>query len=206
MKKILRICLLLALCLSLCACDLTLDVQEGGSKKGSATFWKKEETTAATNNSQSSQTVQQENQTQQTATQPTQNQQYVQQPNTYVPAVTIPEAETYATMPVISGLPDTEMVYDGGYSNLEYWITYCDTLYLNDTYLYGMSAAECRIARNAIYAKSGRIFTSSDLSNYFSHYSWYSPRIHPNNFSNTMLNAAQLHNLNVIIAYEEQFG
>lgn len=203
MKRIWSVCLLLALCLSLCACDLTLDVQEGGASSGRANFWKKPEDTVETNNSQSAQTVQQENQTQQTATQP--NQQIVQQPNTYVPAVTVPQAETYPTVPVISGMPDAEMYYEGS-SNLEYWINYCDTLYLNDTYLYGMSEAECRIARNAIYAKSGRIFTSSDLSNYFSYYSWYSPRIHPNNFSNNMLNDAQLHNLNVIIAYEERFG
>ena len=197
MKRILSVCLLLALCLSLCACDLTLDVRDR-SEEGSADFWEKPESQAVSNN----QSVQQEYQPQQTQPQ----QQYVQQPNTYVPAVTKPEQDVYASAPMIPAVPNTDIYYDGGYSNLEYWITYCDTLYMDETYLYGMTEAECRIARNAIYAKSGRIFTSSDLTNYFSYYAWYNPRVQPKNFTNSMMNAVQLHNLNVVITYEKRFG
>ena len=189
MKRILSVCLLLALCLSLCACDLVLDVQEDGS----VNFWNKNEATQA-QNSQSSQTVQQE--------QP----QYVQQPNTYVPAVTKPVPETSATLPMIPAESEMDESYGELYGLLSYWIAYCDTLYMDESHLNGMNEAECRIARNAIYAKSGRIFNASDLTEFFSGYSWYSPRIHPDNFTNSMLNDVQLHNLNVVIEFEKKFG
>lgn len=39
-----------------------------------------------------------------------------------------------------------------------------------------MSKADRRILRNAIYARHGYIFKSDDLREYFSQFSWYSPR------------------------------
>lgn len=39
----------------------------------------------------------------------------------------------------------------------------------------GLSKAERRILRNAIYAMHGRKFKSADLQQYFSQYSWYVP-------------------------------
>jgi len=41
--------------------------------------------------------------------------------------------------------------------------------------LLGYSKSELRIMRNEIYARHGRIFQSSDLINYFSSQSWYTP-------------------------------
>ena len=188
MKRILSVCLLLALCLGLCGCDLTLDVHESGSSD----YWGKSDTSAAVNNSQSSQTVQQE--------------QYVQQPNTYVPAVTKPVPETAATLPMIPAESEMDESYGELYGLLAHWIDNCDIVYMDESHLNGMNEAECRIARNAIYAKSGRIFNASDLTEFFSGYSWYSPRIHPDNFTNSMLNDVQLHNLNVVIEFEKKFG
>lgn len=40
----------------------------------------------------------------------------------------------------------------------------------------GKSAAQLRIMRNAIFARHGYIFKSSDLEEYFSRYPWYRPR------------------------------
>lgn len=40
----------------------------------------------------------------------------------------------------------------------------------------GKSAAQLRIMRNAIFARHGYIFKSSDLEEYFSQYTWYRPR------------------------------
>lgn len=120
-------------------------------------------------------------------------------PNETIPAYTEPEY-TYPviTLPVIEPTEKTM-------TTLEYWIENCDSLYLSQSDLYGLTEEECRIARNAIYAKSGRIFSSSDLSDYFSRYSWYYPCIRAENFTDSMLNAAQLHNLNVIIEYESRW-
>lgn len=39
-----------------------------------------------------------------------------------------------------------------------------------------MSLADRRILRNAIYARHGYIFKSDDLREYFSQFSWYTPR------------------------------
>lgn len=207
MKRVLSVCLLLALCLGLYGCDMTFDVQDTGSaNKGSTNFWKKEEKETAPSETQAQSAQQQEQAVQ---TQPQQQQQYVPQGNTYVPAVTRPSNDYYTDPYLQQGnpaLPYTDtpnLSYD---SSLEYWITYCDTKYMDESYLYGMTKAECRIARNAVYAKSGRIFTSDDLATYFSYYSWYIPRIHPDNFSKSMLNAVQEHNLNVVIAYEKTLG
>lgn len=44
------------------------------------------------------------------------------------------------------------------------------------------SKYELRIMRNAIFAKKGRMFNSSELQEYFSRFSWYQPRIRPEEF------------------------
>ena len=91
-------------------------------------------------------------------------------------------------------------------SALEYWIEYCDKMILSETDLYGMTQDECRLARNAIYAKSGRIFQSADLTNYFGQFSWYYPYVDPSDFTDSMLNSYQLHNLNLVIEYESRWS
>lgn len=42
--------------------------------------------------------------------------------------------------------------------------------------LAGLESAELRIMRNYIFARHGYVFRSADLANYFSRFSWYSPR------------------------------
>lgn len=199
MKRVVATVLLLVLCLSLCACGVTLDVMKAGGEKtgASGNFWNKGETASDTQQPAQQQT--QEQQDQQNVQQPVQQQTPVQG-NTYVPAVTKPQITYGDEFGLYDPEPDQPSYYS---SNLDYWIAYCDVMYLNESNLYGMSAAECRIARNAIYAKSGRIFESSDLSSFFSQYSWYYPRVSAKNFKESMLNDAQKHNLNVVIKYEK---
>ena len=88
---------------------------------------------------------------------------------------------------------------------LEYWIEYCDKMALSESDLYGMTQEECRLARNAIYAKSGRIFQSADLTNYFGQFSWYYPYVSASDFTDSMLNSYQLYNLNLVIEYESRW-
>ena len=87
-------------------------------------------------------------------------------------------------------------------SPLEYWVEYCDVQYLEESDLYDLSEEECRIARNAIYAKSGRIFNDTALTKYYLAYDWYYPVIAAGDFSDDLLSEIQLHNLDVIIQYE----
>ena len=90
--------------------------------------------------------------------------------------------------------------------NLLNWIEYCDQSYLTEQTLEGLDAAQCRLARNAIFAKSGRKFADAGLTEYFTQFDWYVPRIDPDSFNDSMLNAYQLYNVDVIIAYEEACG
>ena len=123
----------------------------------------------------------------------------VQQGQTYVPVI---------TDPIVPVNPNPNPGYTPNYdtsSTLEYWIAYCDVRYLSSSDLAGLTKEECRIARNAIYAKSGRMFKDDSLSSYFSAYSWYRPYISASNFSDDMLSDVQLHNLNVVIEYEKRW-
>lgn len=116
-----------------------------------------------------------------------------------VPAYTEPEY----TYPVI--IAPTYEPEETRTKTLQYWVENCDRLYLSQTDLYGLTEKECVIARNAIYAKSGRIFQSTELHNYFSTYSWYDPHISPEEFSDSIFNSAQRHNLEVVLEYETRW-
>ena len=65
--------------------------------------------------------------------------------------------------------------------------------------LYGLDSEELRIMRNYIFARHGYIFKSPELTDYFSHYSWYYPR-----YTNVThdLNKIELQNIEFIKKYE----
>lgn len=89
---------------------------------------------------------------------------------------------------------------------LQYWIEYCDTKRLAENDLETFDADDCRLARNAIFAKSGRKFNDDSLQAYYEQFDWYHPTVSPDDFSNSMLNDIQSYNLDLIIAYEESRG
>ena len=74
--------------------------------------------------------------------------------------------------------------------------------YITNADLAGLSEWEIRVARNEIYARHGRIFTSPDLAEYFSQKSWYVPSIPADQFDNSYLNSIEIANLQVITQYE----
>ena len=76
-------------------------------------------------------------------------------------------------------------------------------MYLTDEDVSALSAEQLRIARNEIYARHGYIFRSEDLQTYFSGKEWYSPSVLADNFSDEMLSALELANLDLIKKYEE---
>lgn len=89
---------------------------------------------------------------------------------------------------------------------LMYWIDNCDKMYLTEEHLAGFDKQMCVYARNAIFAKSGRKFNSTELQQYFSQFAWYHPTIRPDQFSNSMFNSYQNANLNLILEYERAHG
>jgi serine/threonine-protein kinase len=69
--------------------------------------------------------------------------------------------------------------------------------------LSGLSAAQLRLLRNAVYARYGRTFESADLQSYFQSRSWYHPRA---DYSDRLLTANDRANAELIKSFEEGNG
>lgn len=81
-----------------------------------------------------------------------------------------------------------------------------DTRYLTIGDLEGLTAEQCRIARNEIYARHGRMFDDETLQAYFLSQDWYRPTIKPEDFKEDMLNTYETANRDFIVDYEEAKG
>ena len=77
---------------------------------------------------------------------------------------------------------------------------------LDKSELAGFSAEQCRLARNEIYAKHGRMFDDAGLQNYFNSRSWYHGTIPAKQFNDNMLSDIEIQNRNLIIAFEKEMG
>ena len=77
---------------------------------------------------------------------------------------------------------------------------------LDKSELAGLGAEQCRLARNEIYAKHGRMFDDAGLQNYFNSRSWYPGTIPAKQFNDNMLSDIEIQNRNLIIAYEKEMG
>ena len=88
----------------------------------------------------------------------------------------------------------------------EYIIKDSDTRLLIREDLEGLTAEQCRLARNEIYARHGRLFQDKDLQNYFSSCSWYHGTIEPSDFKESMLSNIELANRDFIVNYEKEKG
>lgn len=96
---------------------------------------------------------------------------------------------------------EDEDEYDG-----EYILPGSDSRYLDKSDLRGLSAEECRLARNELYARHGRIFNDEELQDYFNSKSWYYPSIEADDFEESMLNDYEVANRDLIVEYEEEQG
>ena len=65
--------------------------------------------------------------------------------------------------------------------------------------LSGLSAGDLRLLRNAIFAKHGYIFSSDDLTKYFSNFQWYKPT---SKNVTKLLSSVEQTNINLISKYE----
>lgn len=87
-------------------------------------------------------------------------------------------------------------------NTLEYFIENCDRRYFTSADIQGFDAEMCLYARNAIFAKSGWIFSNQQLADYFQNYSWYTPTYTADDFTDDLLNKYQLANRDLILKYE----
>lgn len=83
-----------------------------------------------------------------------------------------------------------------------YIIPDSDSRYLTEADLAHLTDAELRLARNEIYARHGRMFSSADLQEYFDQQPWYCGTIAPNDFDQSILNAYESKNAAFILEYE----
>lgn len=81
-----------------------------------------------------------------------------------------------------------------------------DSRYLDATDLNDLSADECRLARNELYARRGRKFDDEGLRAYFESKDWYSGTIDPSDFKEEMLNDYEVYNRDLIVEYEKEQG
>ena len=68
----------------------------------------------------------------------------------------------------------------------------------------GLTKEELRLARNEIYARHGRIYTSDDLRGYFASKSWYHGTVSASDFSDDLLSQVEKDNIQLIKKKEEQ--
>ena len=69
-----------------------------------------------------------------------------------------------------------------------------------------MSAEECKIARNEIYARHGRKFNDQNLQAYFNARAWYEGTVEPDDFKESVLSDIENANRDLIDAYEVKKG
>ncbi|MDE6929139.1 MAG: YARHG domain-containing protein [Lachnospiraceae bacterium] len=88
----------------------------------------------------------------------------------------------------------------------EYILPESSNRFLSKADLRGLSAEQCRLARNEIYARHGRKFKDEALQRYFESFDWYDPVIQPDDFKESMLNNYEIANRDLIIEYEMEQG
>ncbi|MBR3293739.1 MAG: YARHG domain-containing protein [Oscillospiraceae bacterium] len=84
----------------------------------------------------------------------------------------------------------------------EYLIPESHTRYITDADLKDLTHQQCTLARNEIFARHGRIFSTPEIARYFESKSWYKGTISAANFSENVFNEFEKANVAFIINYE----
>ena len=88
----------------------------------------------------------------------------------------------------------------------DYILPGSDRKYLTNDDLKNLNADTCRLARNELYARHGRLFDDAVLQNYFNGKSWYRGTIKPEDFTESMLNSYEIYNRDLIVEFEKEKG
>lgn len=85
----------------------------------------------------------------------------------------------------------------------DYILPESSTRLLSASDIAGLSKEQLRIARNEIYARHGRLFTTEELQQYFNSKSWYRGTISASSFSESMLSQIEKDNIKLIQERED---
>lgn len=91
----------------------------------------------------------------------------------------------------------------------DYIIVGSDSRYISESELEGLTSDEVCLARNEIFARHGRIFTTDWIREYFMSRFWYEERYSPDEFDNdvdSFLNEYEKENVKIIKSYEKKWG
>ena len=91
-------------------------------------------------------------------------------------------------------------------NNSEYILPGSDSRYYTMDELAGLTAEECRLARNELFARHGRKFQDEALQAYFDSLSWYHGTIDPEDFDESIFNEYEVANRDLIVQYEKDMG
>lgn len=91
---------------------------------------------------------------------------------------------------------------DGDYG--DFVLQYSDSRYYTEEELSNYTKEDLRIARNEIYARHGRIFSSEDLQQYFNSKNWYYGYLNSDEFNESVLNDYEKKNLVTIKTVEDR--
>lgn len=91
-------------------------------------------------------------------------------------------------------------------NNDEYVLPESSREYITESDLQGFDAYRCKIARNEIYARHGRIFSDEALMDYFNNMSWYIGELTAEEFDDSLLSDIERENLDTIVNYERKQG
>ena len=112
----------------------------------------------------------------------------------------------YYTLDDIWNSSNQQITYDNKYAYYDFseWIFYdSDSRYLTDAEINSLTQQEARMAVNEIAARHGRIFSNSEVRDYFSSKSWYVPYMSAEEYDNntgTLLNEYESVNTDRLLA------
>ena len=84
----------------------------------------------------------------------------------------------------------------------DYILPQSSTEVLTEEDIEGLSAEELLLARNEIYARHGRKFSTPEIQAYFDSKSWYNGTISPEDFDTSVLNSTERANVSFIKSHE----
>ena len=120
----------------------------------------------------------------------------------YAQQIELVQGDLLASDISTADLPETAPADD----RLVYFLEHCDSEDLTAADIAGFDEQMCNYARNGVYARSGRMFQSAELQQFFEQFDWYEPTVDPASFTVDMLNAHQYHNIALVQDYEAQQG